>query len=335
MQIKKGDRGKEVVDVQRRLSIIGFGLGSIAVDGAYEVNTEAAVRKFQIQHELPETGVINSKTWRALVDATYKLGDRALYLRYPFLHGNDVFQLQRWLVALGFHDGEIDGIFGPVTECSVRECQLNFALSTDGIVGSATIAALFTLRKMLESEKNVPIMKPSSASFVSSIQGKKIAVGCDSLKQEDLWQEIEENDYLYIDLAYRFSNLLELLGADIKIFNDISEIKAEYEVVISFKKHTKNIDDVMVINHADNDKSIIIASCIANELDVSLRGRLGKVETDLAAHTYQDRPQVEIVVNHSSGLDKKDELEKDVFKQKVVSAIFDGIKKYFAGVPAL
>lgn len=332
MQIKKGARGIEVVDVQRRLSILGFDLGSISVDGAYEANTEAAVKKFQSRHNLPDTGIIDSVTWRALVDATYKLGDRALYLRYPFLHGNDVFQLQRWLGTLGFHDGEIDGIFGPSTERSVRDCQLNYALSPDGIVGSATVAALFTLRKMLEKDKNVSIRKSSSTSFVSSINDKKIAVGCDCLKKEDLWQWIEESAYLYADLAYRFSNLLELLGANIRIFNDISEVTADNELVVSFKRHSQDQNDVIVINNADNEKSIMIASYMAGELNESLKGRLGRVETNLVAHTYQDRPQIEIMVGRSKMLEKKDELEKDVFKQKVAGAIFDGIKKYFAAV---
>jgi len=335
LRIKKGDRGKEVVDIQRRLSVLGFDLGPISVDGAYETNTEAAVKQFQSRHTLPVTGVIDSVTWRALVDATYKLGDRALYLRYPFLHGNDVFQLQRWLGTLGFHDGEIDGIFGPSTERSVRDCQLNFALSPDGIVGSSTVAALLTLRKLLEKEASVPIMRTSSTSFVSSINDKKIAVGCDCLKKEDIWQLIEESDYLYADLAYRFSNLLELLGADIRIFNEPSEVTADNELVISFRKYDKDRDDVLLINNADNEKSIVTASYIASELNASLKGRLGRVETNLALHTYQDWPQIEIMVNRSTALDKKDKLEKDVFKQKVASAIFDGIKRYFSTLSTL
>ena len=93
--------GAAVEDVQQRLVLAGF-LTDTDVDGVYGEKTAAAVSAFCLAHGLPATGEVDEKTLSALVDASYSMGDRTLYLRMPFFHGNDVRQLQRALGALGF-----------------------------------------------------------------------------------------------------------------------------------------------------------------------------------------------------------------------------------------
>ena len=56
--------------------------------------------------ELGEDGFVGDATWAALVDATFTLGDRMLYLRVPHFHGHDVRVLQQALNVLGFACGE-------------------------------------------------------------------------------------------------------------------------------------------------------------------------------------------------------------------------------------
>src|SRR5450759_569983 len=133
--IRKGDRGPAVEDVQRRLLVLGEDLGTTGVDGCFLGATYAAVVAFQRERGLDEDGEVGPETWAALVDATFTLGDRLLYLRYPYLHGADVRSLQQALNALGFACGETDGIFGAFTERAVREFQANMGLDADGIVG--------------------------------------------------------------------------------------------------------------------------------------------------------------------------------------------------------
>jgi peptidoglycan hydrolase-like protein with peptidoglycan-binding domain len=144
--IREGDRGPAVEDVQRRLRALGADLGSTGVDGVFLGATLAAVRTFQEERGLREDGAVGPETWSALVDATFTLGDRLLYLRFPHLHGEDVRNLQGALNALGFAAGDHDGIFGPFAERAVREFQLNTGLPADGIVGPATVRALENLR---------------------------------------------------------------------------------------------------------------------------------------------------------------------------------------------
>lgn len=144
--IAQGDRGPAVEDVQKRLLRLGYDLGPTGVDGVFFGATLTAVRNFQAAHALAEDGVVGDETWSALVDATFSLGDRLLYLKYPYLHGADVRLLQGALNVLGFACGEPDGIFGTFTERAVGEFQANVQLPVDGIAGPETVAAIERLR---------------------------------------------------------------------------------------------------------------------------------------------------------------------------------------------
>lgn len=154
--IREGDRGAAVEDVQKRLISLGVDLGPTGVDGVFLGATCAAVRAFQSDRGLPVDGEVGTHTWAALVDATFALGDRLLYLRYPYLHGADVRMLQTALNALGFACGSPDGIFGAFTEGAVRDFQSNTGLGADGIVGPDTVRALDGLRHVWTDKPGRP-----------------------------------------------------------------------------------------------------------------------------------------------------------------------------------
>ena len=152
--IRLHNTGAAVEDVQQRLVRLGC-LQSDAANGTFGEDTAAAVSAFRESAGLPATGEVDEKTWSALVDASFCLGDRTLYLRMPYFHGNDVRELQQALGALGFACGGTDGIFGAYTELALRKFQTNLGLPTDGIAGAYTYAAIRNLHHSWEGKEAV------------------------------------------------------------------------------------------------------------------------------------------------------------------------------------
>jgi len=178
LPLAEGDCGDAVSDLQARLSELDL----ITSDplGTYGSATAAAVARFQSERDLPADGVCNAKTWSALVDAGYRLGDRMLYLRLPMLRGDDVADLQHRLSALGFDPGGVDAIFGDRTEVALRDFQHNAGLPADGTCGPETVTDLlrFSLReggKDLVSPLRERLLIARNSS--RTLEGRRFAVG--------------------------------------------------------------------------------------------------------------------------------------------------------------
>ncbi len=110
--------------------------------GIFGNDTYLVLTRFQADRNLKIDGKCTADTWRHLTEATWKLGDRLLYLRKPMLRGDDVAKLQISLSNLGFSSGKIDGIFGPQTLEAVIDFQQNQHINNDGMVGPNTLRAL-------------------------------------------------------------------------------------------------------------------------------------------------------------------------------------------------
>lgn len=145
-----GDRGPEIRDVQRRLVRLSP-RSDLVEDGEFGPVTADALRDFQRERGLPAHGRLDAETWRALVEAGYRLGDRLLWHSRAMMRGDDVRELQRRLNQLGFDAGPEDGIFGPLARAAVEEFQRNVGLEVDGIVGHETIEGLRRLHREHQS----------------------------------------------------------------------------------------------------------------------------------------------------------------------------------------
>lgn len=155
--VGRGNTGKQVVDIQTRLAALGHFLGDEGADGFFGPHTESAIRAFQQQRLLFADGVVEDNTWTELVEAGYQPGDRLLYLRVPYMRGDDVLYLQRRLDELGFDCGPVDGIFSPLLEVAVTEFQRNAGLNVDGIVGETTVDRIRRLQKVGDEGRAVNI----------------------------------------------------------------------------------------------------------------------------------------------------------------------------------
>lgn len=174
--VKRGSSGREVVDVQTRLLRLGYELGLAGVDGVFGPETERAVRLFQKKRGREADGVVGPDTWREMVDASYSLGDRQLYLTEPPLRGDDVRELQATLNNVGFNAGRVSGIFSEQTDKAVREFQKNTGLDTDGIVGETSIRALDNFRMRVSSGEITGVWDREALRRPAALKERRVAI---------------------------------------------------------------------------------------------------------------------------------------------------------------
>lgn len=139
--------------------------------------TEQAVVDFQASRGLRTDGVCDAATWTALVEASWSLGDRMLYLTSPNLRGEDVSELQTHLSRLGFDCGRVDGIFGPLTARAVSDFQSNAGLSVDGICSTGTVTALLRLGSQSGSGPGIATLRESENLLAAERGFHRIVIG--------------------------------------------------------------------------------------------------------------------------------------------------------------
>lgn len=174
--VRKGSVGREVVDVQTKLLRLGYELGRTGVDGVFGPETERAVRLFQKMRGQEVDGIVGPDTWREMVDASFELGDRQLYLREPPHRGDDVRELQATLNNLGFNAGRVNGVFGEQTDLAIREFQKNIGLDADGIVGETTVEALDASKKRVSSGGITGVWDRAAMKGAGALQERRIAI---------------------------------------------------------------------------------------------------------------------------------------------------------------
>ncbi len=154
--IVEGMRGAAVEDVQTRLVQLGHEIDTDELEQqSFGPTTAAAVEAFRRDAALEQGHAVDLPCWSALVDASYKLGDRTLYLRLPNFHGADVRALQKALNVLGFACGADDGYFGPHTEAALQQFQENVGLLADGMAFQDTFNYIQRLHHVWEGKPSV------------------------------------------------------------------------------------------------------------------------------------------------------------------------------------
>lgn len=157
--LRRGSTGPAVSQLQEQLIALGYMAGK--PDGNYGAKTYQAVRAFQQANGLKVDGTAGEATQKALfggnakaaaVKATVKptatpkatpaAAAASTTVNRVTLRkgdtGNDVRELQRKLISLGYLSGSADGVFGKNTAAAVIAFQRANRLKTDGIAGSQT-----------------------------------------------------------------------------------------------------------------------------------------------------------------------------------------------------
>ncbi len=133
-----------VQNVQARLQQAGVYTGRI--DGIWGTDSEAALERFQQQHQLQVTGQLNEATAATLgVNPTEFLAATEPVPAPPpvdHLLPASVRAVQARLGALGFYSGPVDGVWGQGTEVAIEGFQRARGLSPDGQLGPATVTTM-------------------------------------------------------------------------------------------------------------------------------------------------------------------------------------------------
>lgn len=137
------------------------------------------MRSFQRHRGLHEHGSCDETTWLALVEASWRLGDRPLKLIAPNMRGDDVGTLQSLLGKLGFDCGRVDGIFGASTAAALEDFQRNCGLETDAVCGPSTSRALDAISSRTGSGPGVATIREIEqlGNVGASLQDLRVVIG--------------------------------------------------------------------------------------------------------------------------------------------------------------
>lgn len=146
--LRQGSSGQDVRHMQSYLNDLAktyTAINTQTVDGKYGANMAAATRRFQRQMGLSADGVIGQNTWNKIV-AVHTTRENVVtpypgYVLRQGASGDNVRYIQSYLNATGA-SLTVDGRFGSGTQRAVVAFQAQHNLTADGIVGSATWAAL-------------------------------------------------------------------------------------------------------------------------------------------------------------------------------------------------
>ena len=193
--LQKGDKGDAVKELQQRLKELGY--YKTTIDGEYGSKTVSAVKAFQKNNDLSETGVADAATQKKLnsssaLDAssevdtlktsqTLELGD----------NNNQVKLMQKRLKELGYYSASPDGNYGYQTLKAVAAFQKNNGLTEDGVAGPST------LTKMVSSSAKKADEKDDASS-----EKEDVSTNNESLQKGDKGDAVKKLQQRLKDLGY-------------------------------------------------------------------------------------------------------------------------------------
>ena len=173
--LEYGDRGSEVMELQKALLSLGFNPNG--TDGKFGSGTRAAVKAYQKSRGLTTDGKAGNITLSLLyseVDSGASSGSSSSgeatstnpnTLKYGS-SGSRVSELQTQLKKLGYYTGSVDGKFGAGTKRAVIAFQSANSLTPDGLAGTQTLALIAA--KVQAGQNNASSGSSSSGSSSSS-----------------------------------------------------------------------------------------------------------------------------------------------------------------------
>jgi len=239
MLLRRGDQGPAVADLRDALASLQL-LPSL--NGAdrrlveFDDTVDRAIRDFQQRRGLIADGIVGPVTTRSLTDARWKLGDRALsYTLSAPMSGDDVVALQTRLAEMGYNTGRPDGIFGALTDLSVRDFQRHRGLADDGVFGPQTYKELNRIGRMVTGGRPQYLREYQLVRQAGPrLHGKRIVIDPAHGADEAGWTiaDVRSADLTY-DIAQRLRSRMVTTGMSVALTrgadeNPTQEQRAEF-----------------------------------------------------------------------------------------------------------
>ena len=242
--LRRGDRGGSVTEIRAALAALGL-LDSpdadlttgkhVALD-LFDEDLDQAVRAFQQHRGLLVDGMVGEATYRALKEASYRLGARTLSHQFGApMYGDDVATLQARLQDLGFYTGLVDGHFGLQTHNGLMSYQREYGMFPDGICGPETLRSLYFLGSRVTGGSPHAIREEELVRRSGPrLTGKRIIIdpgrGGDDrgLIMTSRSGPVSEADVLW-DLASRLEGRMTAIGMDTFLSRPVSGSPSDAE----------------------------------------------------------------------------------------------------------
>ena len=184
----RGDNNMAVQTLQNRLIQLGYLSGG--ADGKFGANTENAVKAFQAQMGLSQTGVASASlqtylfsdtaprapsqpqaTQKPTAAPTQAQQSSEYKALEPGSTGNDVVRMQNRLKELGYFTGNATGNYYKETTAAVQRFQAQLGLSQTGIASSSLLSRLYSSSAPAYTGNAAPT--PTVAGYTTLQRGSK------------------------------------------------------------------------------------------------------------------------------------------------------------------
>ncbi len=241
---RRGDRSSAVLEIRTALAALGLldstdddlTTGRHVTPDVFDDDLDHAVRAFQQRRGLLVDGIVGEATYRALREASYRLGARTLAHQFGApMYGDDVATLQARLQDLGFYTALVDGYFGLQTHNALMSYQREYGLAPDGICGPETLRSLYFLGSRVTGGSLHAIREEEHVRRSGPrLSGKRIIIdpgrgGSDQgILVSGSQGPISEADILW-DLASRLEGRMTAIGMETFLSRPVNHSPADAE----------------------------------------------------------------------------------------------------------
>ncbi len=178
--------------LQQALDELGYDVG--AIDGLLGSGTTTALKAFQADNALGESGSVDIDTLRALADAS------------PEAQEDIVEAIQHVLAELGYYTGVVDGIVGPRSTQAVADFQTDQGLPSTGDLDGPTFELLIDTYDVRVTQEHLAALAESGVGGGVPVAPKTVPEGAlpsEYLQQGDEGPEVQQLQQRLAELGYR------------------------------------------------------------------------------------------------------------------------------------